>query len=105
MSKYLAWLLVFIAATVTGVFMFTAQLGQAGPLFWAWLAIAGFTCMLAGVQWHAYTQANHPERAEALYARFLGMPIAEFEALSSKTRSQVMGELSDAIDDIKARLP
>lgn len=101
MSKYLFWLAAFIVITVAGAFVFTAQIGQLALPFLGWLVVAGVTLFLMGVQWHVYTAAKHPEKADAMYARFLGMPLEEFQAMSSKARKRIETELEAVRDRLQ----
>lgn len=93
MSKYLIWLIVFVLASVAGFFYFPAAVGGVGLALMLWLPIFGFTCALGALQWKAYSDLNHPGKTDALYARFLGMPIAEFNALSESSKASLMTEV------------
>ena len=99
MSKYLIWLIVFAVASVLGFIWFPANVGTLGPALLVWLPVFGFTCALGGVQWKVYNDAKHPGKVDALYARFLGMPMEEFNALTGDAKAQV----KEAVDRIRAQ--
>lgn len=93
MSKYLIGLIVFLALSLVGGFFFLTELKALALPFIGWLVIENFTAMLAALQWKHWNDARHPGKTDALYAKFLGVPIAEFEALSDGVKAQLTTDI------------